>query len=283
MQTYYDRYGRESVPVDMQQKTFDLDYQYRFPVGERHNVICGAGYRQISDFFFGDFALSAIPEQRSTNLFSYFVQDEITLVEDRWYLTAGSKFLHNDFTGFEFQPSVRLLWTPSDRQSVWASVSRAVQTPDRLDENMVFNQLVSPFGPVYGQLRGNPAFESENLLAYEFGYRAQPRDDLYWDLATFYNQYDDLTGTVPTGAPVFDPSIPAFIVPLTLANLYTADTYGGELACTLDMREDWRITGSYSYSVHRYARTIDRCHTGFEPAQSSLRPVVVGSQSRLAV
>ena len=108
----------------MQQKTFDLDYQYRFPVGERHNVICGAGYRQISDFFFGDFALSAIPEQRSTNLFTYFVQDEVTLVEDRWYLTAGSKFLHNDFTGFEFQPSARLLWTPSDRQSVWASVSR---------------------------------------------------------------------------------------------------------------------------------------------------------------
>jgi iron complex outermembrane recepter protein len=142
---------------------------------------------------------------------------------------------------------VRLLWTPSDRQSVWASVSRAVQTPDRTDDDLVFNQLVEPFGPTFAQIQGNSALESEQLLAFELGYRAQPRDDFYWDLATFYNNYDDLTGTAAVGPPFLDPTIPANIVPLTLANLYTADTYGAELACTLDMRKDWRITGSYSY------------------------------------
>ncbi len=246
LQAYYDRYGRTTPTIDDEQQTFDIDYQYRFPLGQRHNVICGTAYRQISDHFFGDFSLSVNPQERSTNLFSYFLQDEITVVDDLLYFTAGSKFIHNDFTGFEYQPSVRLLWTPSERESVWAAVSRAVQTPDRLDEDLTFHQFVSPFGPTFAQITGNRGLESEPLLAFELGYRAQPTDKFYWDLATFYNQYDDLTATQPLGAGFFDPTIPAFIVPLTLANLLSADTYGAELTSTYEVRKDWRLTGSYS-------------------------------------
>jgi iron complex outermembrane receptor protein len=84
-------------------------------------------------------------------------------------------------------------------------------------------------------------------LAFEAGYRAQPHDFFYWDLATFYNNYDDLSTVTPIGGPFFDPSIPALVLPISFANLSGADTYGAELACTVDMREDWRITGSYSY------------------------------------
>jgi iron complex outermembrane receptor protein len=246
LQAYYDRYGRVSPQVDLEQQTCDLDYQYRFPIGERHNVICGAGYRQIQDHFFGSFEASLVPTERDTNLFSYFLQDEVTLIEDRWYLTMGSKFLHNDFTGFEFQPSVRLLWTPSERQSIWAAVSRAVQTPNRFSDDVIFHQFLAP-GPTFTRVVGNPNLESDQLLAFEIGYREQPRDDFYWDLATFYNHYDDLNGISLIGAPFFDPTVPGVIVPLTLANVNAADTYGAELACTYDVREDWQITGAYSY------------------------------------
>lgn len=245
-QAYYDRYGRITPFADLEQETFDLDFQYRFPVGDRHNVICGAGYRQIDDHFIGHFSLSLDPESRNTNLFSYFIQDEITLVEDRWYLIAGSKFEHNDFTGFEYQPSVRLLWTPSERESVWAGVSRAVQTPDRIDEDFTFHQLVSPFGPTFVRITGNEDVESEELLAFEVGYRAQPTDEFSWDFTMFYNHYEHLSATSPLGAPFLDFSIPAFIVPLTLSNPLTADTYGAELASTYQVRKDWQITGSYS-------------------------------------
>jgi iron complex outermembrane receptor protein len=247
LQTYYDRFARDTPSVDTEQRTFDLDYQFRFPLLENHNVICGAGYRQISNSFFGDFQVSLDPEERSTNLFSYFLQDEITLVDDRWYLTLGSKFLHNDFTGFEFQPSVRMLWTPSERQSAWIAVSRAVRTPSLTEDNVIYNSVLDPGIPLFSRITGNPGLESEQLLAFEAGYRAQPRDFFYWDLATFYNNYDDLSGVAPTGGPFFDPTIPGLVLPITFGNFYGADTYGGELACTVDMREDWRITGAYSY------------------------------------
>jgi iron complex outermembrane receptor protein len=232
--------------LDFEQQTFDLDYQYRFPIGDRNNVICGASYRHMADEFVGTFA-SIVPAEKSTNLFSYFIQDEITLIEDWWYLTAGSKFLHNDFTGFEFQPSVRLLCTPSDRETIWAAVSRAVQTPSRLEDGVVFEQIFSPIGPTFTRLLGNPYLEAEQLLSFELGYRAQPRDDFYWDLATFYNHYESLTGFGPSGAPFFDPTVPAFIVPLSFSNDGSADTYGAELTCNYEVRRDWRLTGSYSY------------------------------------
>ena len=50
-------------------------------------------------------------------------------IELRLRFTLGSKFEHNDFTGFEYQPTARLLFTPTNKQSVWAAVSRAVHTP----------------------------------------------------------------------------------------------------------------------------------------------------------
>jgi len=61
----------------------------------------------------GGFAVSFPPSpHRHPQLFSAFVQDQITLVEDTLSLTLGSKFEHNDHTGFEVQPTARFLWTP---------------------------------------------------------------------------------------------------------------------------------------------------------------------------
>jgi iron complex outermembrane receptor protein len=245
VQSYYDRYSRVAPDYDLQQETADVDFQYLFPVGDWHSVICGAGYRHIDDHLFGSFALSLDPAERSTDLYSCFIQDEMTLVDDRWFFTAGSKFEHNDFSGFEYQPSVRLLWTPNEREAVWAAVSRAVRTPNRIDDDFTFHQLVAP-GPTFVRFTGNRGLEAEDLLAFELGYRAQPTEAFSWDLATFYNDYTNLSGTTPTGAPFLDPTVPAFIVPMTLTNSLSADAYGAELASTYQVRSDWRLSGAYT-------------------------------------
>jgi iron complex outermembrane receptor protein len=245
VQAYYDTWSRTTPFVDLEQNTADVDGQYRFPIGCRHNVICGAGYRQIDDFFFGSFDLSLDPVARNTNLFSAFIQDEITLVEDRWYFIAGSKWIHNDFSGPEYQPSLRLLFTPSERETIWAAVSRAVRTPNRIEDDFTLNQLVAP-GPVFVRMQGNRALESEDLTAYELGYRAQPTESFSWDLATFYNNYTDLQSVVPAGLPFIDFTIPALVIPQTLDNVLGADTYGAELASTYTVNDDWALHGAYT-------------------------------------
>jgi iron complex outermembrane receptor protein len=246
LQTYFDRAGRSTEIGDPLQETLDVDYQYHFLAGEQHNIICGAGYRHIRDSLRGTFNFSVDPAKRSTDLFTYFIQDEIMLEEDLWYLVVGSKFEHNDFTGFEYQPSVRLLYTPTERKTWWAAVSRAVRTPSRVNQDLVFHQFISPFGPTFGEIRGNPSALSEELLAYELGYRAQPTDDFAWDLALFYNDYSRLIEIGPPGAPFFDPTIPAVLIPIEFTNDGAGDTYGAELSGSYRVNLDWEISGAYT-------------------------------------
>ena len=245
-QAYYDRAGQRSITLDDIQETVDVDFQYRFHWREGHNVICGAGYRHADIQLDGNFTFGADPPAISSDLFSYFIQDEITLEEDRWYLMAGSKFEHNEFTGFEVQPSIRLLHLPSDRESVWFAVSRAVRTASPVEQYSHIRAVADPFTPVFVEIRGDTAVEAEDLLAFEVGYRAAPSDDFSWDVAAFYNHYDDLIGIVPGGSPFFDPGLFAVIVPLEFANSLTADTYGGELTATYRVNPKWELSGAYS-------------------------------------
>src|SRR5580700_2325730 len=97
------------------------------------------------------------------SIYSSFVQYELAIVRDKLTLTGGTKLEHNNFSGFEYQPSVRLLWTPTEHQSFWAAVTRAVRTPSRLDQDVAFAILVraTPPPPIFFEIVGNPKLAAE--------------------------------------------------------------------------------------------------------------------------
>src|SRR5690606_16166323 len=119
-------------------------------------------------------------------------------------LTLGSKLEYNDYTDLEVQPNGRLAWTVNDRHTLWGAVSRAVRTPSRIDRD--FRLSVAPGIALID--RGT--FDSEEVLAYELGWRAQPHEQLSLSLATFYNVYDHLRTS--------EPGPPPFGVPITFEN-----------------------------------------------------------------
>src|SRR4051812_13006365 len=194
LQSYFDYTSRHLDWFEETRNTADVELQYRLPVGERQNWEAGIGYRYSdSRNLKSNFTLSFFPPQRATHIFNTFVQDEISLVKDRLRLTLGSKFEHNDYTSWEIQPSARLLWTPHEKHSFWASVSRAVRTPSQADSDSRITSAVVPgVPPTVVWLQGNPDFRSEILIAYELGYRVQPHPKVSLDLALFYNDYDRL-------------------------------------------------------------------------------------------
>ena len=193
LQTYCDQYQRDMLVWDETVSTFDVDFQYRFPLSQCQQITCGAGFRNIDDNLpsSSDFTTHFSPVEQSINLTSQFVQDEIALIEDLLVLTLGTKLEGNAYTGFEVQPSARLLWTPDKQQSAWAAVSRAVRTPSRVDRDMSSTGFAAP--GVFPRLVGSRSAGSEALIAYEMGYRSQTTERFSWDIATFYNVYDDLT------------------------------------------------------------------------------------------
>ena len=230
----------------VKQDTFDLDVQHRFALGERNDVVWGAGYRHTSLSVAPSFFAALTPASRQLQLFNVFVQDDITLVPDRLHLTLGSKFEHNDLTGFEVQPSARLRWTPSEHQMVWAAASRAIRTPSVSERDIRVNVTAFPGG--LASIFGNPNVKAEELISYELGYRVEPVKQLSLEAAAFYNVYDNLIGTV-AGTPVFEavPAPPHLLVPSTFQNGQSGTTYGGELTARWQVTDLWRLTGSYSW------------------------------------
>jgi len=250
LQCYYNRFSRELSVLEESLDTIDVDFQQQIPVAARHKLIYGGGYRYHTDHLPGGFSVRFDPDRRDTNLFSYFVQDEITLSEERLFLTVGSKFEHSSYTPFEYQPSARLLFSPDPRRAVWGAVSRAVRSPARADDDMRNRIRNIPLGPppappMYVQLTGDRSIESEDMLAFEAGYRAQPTDRFSWDVALFFNRYEDLVVFVPNA--VFPTPPPPLIWTWDAMNAMRGDTYGGELTATLAINPCWRVTGSYSF------------------------------------
>ncbi|NOY42625.1 MAG: TonB-dependent receptor [Planctomycetes bacterium] len=247
LQLYYDRTERRFVRLDLNEDrdTYDLDYQVRWRA-QNHRLIAGFGYRLTEDNNENDpFRFPLTNPTRSDNLFSYFIQDEIELRQDELYATIGSKFQHNDYTGFEYQPTARLLWAPSPRRMAWLSVSRAVRTPSRLEEDYEF-LLVPSFGvPVFPRFQGNPNLNAEQLIAYEAGVRSQPVDYFSWDFSVFYNDYDGLIDFA-AGAPFAGPP-PLVYVPVLFSNSTNSEAYGFELVANCDMTENWSLQSMYSF------------------------------------
>ncbi|MEE8428197.1 MAG: TonB-dependent receptor, partial [Gammaproteobacteria bacterium] len=155
-----------------------------------------------------------------------------------------SKFEHNDFTDWEIQPSVRLAWTPDDRQTVWGAISRAVRTPARGEHDVRLGVLPPPMAPPFAfTVAGDDDFESEELIAYELGYRVKATETLSVDAAFFYNDYDDLR-TIRTFAPIFVP--PAELL-LPFDNNMDGESYGAEVTAQWQVMPNWRLQGSYTY------------------------------------
>ena len=249
-QTYYDRTERDFQTLGFREDrdTVDVDFQYRYRWRDYHSVIWGAGYRNSRDRIHNSpFFLEFDPVRRADDLFSYFVQDEINLLKDRLYLTLGSKFIHSDYTPFELQPTVRLLWTPTERHSIWASYSRAVRAPTRVGDDVRLTLLQNPAAPgAFPLFLGDRRFVAENLDAWEIGMRAQSTQRFSWDIAAFYFDYDDLQSTT-ADAPFFAPGPPpAVFVPLTISNNGEGRSYGFELAANYEVNSCWHMYCMYT-------------------------------------
>ncbi len=257
LHVYYDRMEREERAVGEQRDTFDFDLQHRFAFDERQDIIWGLGYRFSHDRIRNSAELGFIPDSQDVNLFSAFIQDEITLIEDRLRLMLGSKFEHNDYTGFEIQPNARLLWTPDERHTFWAAVSHAVRTPSRADADFRNDTLVIPPGiptnpqplPILVMVNGNPNLRSEEVVAYELGYRFNPIARFSLDIAGFYNVYDRLRTTGILAPPMFEttPLPPHLVLPLQFENQMHGHTYGVELAAGWQPLDWWRLRSAYTY------------------------------------
>ncbi len=262
-QIYYDHTYRKAEVFRDKRDTFDLDLQHRFRLGSRQAIIWGLGYRFTSDGYLARKTLELDPNGRGLNLFSAFLQDEISIIDDLLRLTLGSKFSYRDYTGLEIQPTARILFTPSKRHTVWGAVSRAVKRPGRFDRDIDHAVTTFPLGPFNtGILKvlGSHDSVSEEMISYELGYRIQPIDNLSVDFAGFYSVYDNLQSSE-----VLDPfpiSPTDIVFPVVDDNEIHGKTYGFEISANWNVTDYWKLKTGYTFL--RMDLSHDGASTNFE-------------------
>jgi iron complex outermembrane recepter protein len=235
LQFYADRTWRELRLTDFNENliTFDLDFEHHFFLTKSQKILWGTGYRFADDNVKNSQSISFLPAEKYLHLFTFFVQDQIRIVPEKLSLTIGTKILHNDYTDFEIQPSVRLSWMPKHNHTIWTAVSRAVRTPSRFDADAVSVSLKN----------AGKNFRSEKVKAFELGYRVRFIEKVSVSIAGYYNLYNDIRSINYYPAPT-----PTFI----FANDQKADAWGFEFASNIYFTEWWRIRLGYSYLDNKF-------------------------------
>ncbi len=281
LQALFDYYRRDEDLYQEDRYVFDLDFQQHFALNDWNDVVLGGGYRYSYNNFKinpNNNLVAMNPASRNDQLVNLFLQDEITLIEETLWLTLGSKFEHNDYSGFEVQPTARFMWIPHPNHRIWGAVSRAVRTPSRADTDATILVRVIPPNSspqaiaVYAQ--GNKNFKAEDVITYELGYRTTFTDQLSFDFTAFYNHYDNLRAAVPQ-TPVFDPSFGGIKSMNMLRNPGSLQTYGFEVTTVWQMLSYWRWDANYSLLKTDFNDALAQSNTAVSPQQRvSLRSIV---------
>jgi iron complex outermembrane receptor protein len=226
VQAYADHTDRKDLNIfSPEADVFDIELRHSLQ-HLKGRFTWGGGFRHGSDdvqpgMFLGLVPSGFIPSKQQLNWWNVFGQEEFTLT-DSLTLTAGLKLEHNDYTGVERLPSVRLAWKAAPNVSVWGAASRAVRAPSRIDR-----ELYLPITPPY-LFAGGPNFVSEVADVYETGVRGQASSKLSYSATLFWNEWQHLrSGSAPV---------------VVLDNKIHGSTYGLEAWGTWELAHAWRLS-----------------------------------------
>ena len=253
LQISFTHYTRDDPLEAEERSTFYVDYQNHFAWGERQDVIWGLGDFYSNGRIDGTLTVFFSPPGRSLDVGNAFVQDEIAILPDRLYVTAGAKLEHNTYTGFDVLPSIRAAWEIDKQHMLWAAVSRAVRTPTPNDTDLSVNEgeIGTANGmPVVLRFIGDKNFQNERLVAYEAGYRATASNRFTFDLSAYFNHYDQLESTEPAGAFLEStPAPPHEVEILTYGNLIHGESHGLEMSANWKVTDRWQLSPGFAFDA----------------------------------
>jgi iron complex outermembrane recepter protein len=255
LQGYLDHSERHDLDGYQERRdTFDLDLQREHRFGS-NNLVYGMGYRSSQDHTTAIPSLSFTPRSKRLEWLSGFFQDDVRL-DERTTFSFGTKLERNSYTGWEVMPNARLLVRSDRQRTVWASVGRAVRTPNRAETGVSIdlNNSIDPNTNMPLELRivGNPDFNSEDVMAHELGFRFEPTDRFTLDVAAYYNHYGSLSSFEFAGTPFFSPDpVPHIVVPVRYVNKLHGDTEGIEMSARWKASHRWKLVANVTKAAGR--------------------------------
>jgi iron complex outermembrane receptor protein len=239
---------RDEGPIRDVARVLELTFQHTAPRHKRNEITWGLVTQRIEDRINGTATFRMNPDVGKDNVFGAFAQDEIGLWADRVTLTLGAKLERLQSSGWHWQPTARARWNPTEQQTVWMAVSRAVRTPSLVDRGLQLDQMQGMQSgiPVVAQINGDPRIPAESLRGHELGYRWATRR-VSIDLAGYHNLYEGLS-TIEPGTPRVEMTAagPRVLQPGVLGTGRSASSTGAEILGTVTPASWVRVVSSYT-------------------------------------
>ncbi|WP_409439472.1 TonB-dependent receptor plug domain-containing protein [Psychromonas sp. GE-S-Ul-11] len=250
-----DFYEHNDLQFEELRTTFNLDIEHQLTPIKNHSLIWGAGYRVSQNDLDGSDSFTTSSSIETTRIWNLFIQDTWNIPEKKLSLTFGAKAEGNNYSSTELQPNIRLSWLATKEMTLWAAISRAIRIPSQVENDSTINiQVLAPSAfdptgtPGLLQLVGNNQFESEELTAYEIGYRWLASPYVSFDITAFYNQYDNLLSYDIGDAEIKTVNGNTFyVIPINLDNNIKGYSYGTEWLATWQVTPNSRLRFTYSY------------------------------------
>lgn len=227
------------------------DYQKRRQTGEGNEIYWGGGYQQYWDDTASQGFIAFDPAQSVYRSGYGVIRDEWQVVPGRFLLSAGMRLDYNSYRQLEYQPSLRLLYTPNARQSAWVAASRAVRAPNRLDRDLQYDggyDMRAGF-PIHIRSHGSKTQLSETARSAEAGYRFQSGQRWSVDASLFFTRLERVRALAYSMSPNISivGGALALTTSMSTGNLGRGRSYGGEFWGTWQVWSGWRLVPSYSY------------------------------------
>jgi len=192
-------------------ESIDVDYQMNF-INQSLQLDWGLSYRYNNISFDQSMFLNSDKNIDELEQYGGLVQAQYNLIPHTLDFIIGTKLDHNDLTGWENQPSTKLIYKPTKDHLIWSAISKSVRTPSLIEFNNNFKisgtQVIDALGTSTGiteideyrvatHINGNDKVESENYVSYELGYRFT---DNNWsiDFSSFYTDAKHVAVIAPS-------------------------------------------------------------------------------------
>ena len=188
---------------------------------------------------------------KSNRIYSLFFHNDIELLKDRLHLIAGLKAERNQYTGWEYQPNLRAIYS-RQTWSLWAAASKAVRTPNMVENGISFNVQGFPGG--VARLIGDGRTRSEQVIAYEAGLRFYPNNAVLVQATAFIMRYKGVADVHKDTTSAFIENT-YLVIPIFLQNVLDGRAKGVEVDLTWQIFDWIKVKGSYSHITQHYFPT----------------------------
>lgn len=249
IQASYNDSDREDFELPNNRKTIDLEWREDRRQSNGRSMNWGVSYRSTADRVKNTEYVSLNPSTRQDELFGAFFHYENPL-SPGVLLHSDAMLEHNDYTGWEFQPSLALTYAKSEKETFWSTLSRSVRSPSRSESDSSIwlrSFMTESTLPAKLRLVGDPDFKAEEQVSFEIGWRFQPTDRASYDVSAFASVYNNLRSFEMQAPGVGSEPMPHVDQVALFGNKLNAFTSGIEGVARFNPAADWRLILGYAF------------------------------------